>query len=453
MTKNTTEFICQSCGYKSPKWLGKCPSCSQWDSLTEESVISKKQGAHKSSKTATKPIELMKIEFEGARLFSSKIPEFDRVLGGGFTSNSTILVSGDPGIGKSTLLLQVMGRLATGKQNCLYITGEESPRQIKMRSERLGAQGESLLVFSETNCEAIVDAINEVKPDVITVDSIQTLYTQDLDSAPGSISQIRECASRLIQLAKEKNICIFFVGHVTKDHQIAGPMTLEHMVDTVIYFEGDLKSQYRILRATKNRFGTTNEIGIFEMVENGLKEVTDPSLIFLSETCEKSPGSIAMANMEGTRPILIEVQALCSASNYSVPTRISTGIDRNRILLLVAILEKRLGLNLTQQDIYINITGGFRVDERAGDLPCACAIVSSLLNKTMPRKTFLFGEIGLTGEIRGSRFPEKRLVEGTKLGFERCIMPIENLKNINNKTTGIEVIGIKSVDEIIDKIF
>jgi len=452
MVKHSTEYLCQACGYKTPKWMGKCPSCNGWDTFTKEEKVERK-GSSGSKREISSILPLSELPEISSHLISTKIPEFDRVLGGGFTKNSTILLSGDPGIGKSTLLLQVISLLSNEKRICLYATGEESPEQIKIRSERLKLDCGRLLVASETIVERIIAIMEEVKPEVLVIDSIQTIYTEELDSAFGGINQIRESAARLIEKAKENNVCIFFVGHVTKDGQIAGPMTLEHMVDTVIYFEGDSKSQYRILRAIKNRFGPTDEVGIFEMSERGLIEVSNPSRIFLSDTVEKTPGSIALACIEGTRPFLVEVQALCAKTNYGVPSRICTGVDRTRIMLLVAILEKKLGLNLSDQDIYVNITGGLKINERASDLPIACAIVSSFLNKTMSRKSFLFGELGLTGEIRGSRHPLKRITEGAKLGFERCFIPLENLKNLNNRDTKLEIIGVKSVDEILDKIF
>ncbi len=452
MPKISSEYVCQSCGYTSPKWLGRCPACSQWDSLIEETVRSKSKYS-KAKVSSQKALKLSEITNSSSILFSTGISELNRVLGGGFTPNSTVLISGDPGVGKSTLLLQTLSDLAANGQKALYITGEESLNQIKMRAGRITASPQDLYILSETNLESMENVLIEMKPSIVCLDSIQTASTSDIQSVAGSVNQIRECAARLIKIAKENDICIFFVGHVTKEGHIAGPMTLEHMVDTVIYFEGDTKSQYRILRAVKNRFGTTNEIGIFEMGSEGLKEVKNPSGIFLSNTCEKTPGSVAMANIEGTRPFLLEVQALCSNSNYSVPTRISTGIDRNRILLLIAILEKKLGLNLYNKDVYVNITGGVRINERAGDLPVASAIISSHKNSTMPKKSFIFGEIGLTGEIRGSKYAQKRILEGAKLGFERCILPQENLKNLKKKDYNLELVGIRFLDEIFSKVF
>ena len=327
------------------------------------------------------------------------------------------------------------------------------PTADKLRADRIGTKTPKLLVLPETNVERILEAMEETKPDVAVIDSIQTIYSDDIASPAGSVTQIREGASRLIQAAKEKDICIFFIGHVTKDGQIAGPMTLEHMVDTVIYFEGDPKSQYRILRAIKNRFGATNEIGIFEMLDDGLKEVSNPSQIFLNHASEKSSGSVVTANLEGSRPLLIEVQALCSPSTYSIPTRITTGIDRNRVMLLIAILEKRLGIVLSNQDIYVNVTGGFRINERAGDLAAASAVLSSYRDKVVQKGSFFFGEIGLTGEIRGSRHPLKRILEGEKLGMKRCVLPLDNLKSLAHKDSGIELIGIRSIEELADKIF
>ena len=449
--KTTTYFICAGCGFKSPKWLGKCPSCDKWDTFSE--TVEERKHPKKNKSVQGVPTPLGKIDKSLNRTIPSGIGELDRVLGGGFTSNSTVLISGDPGIGKSTLVLKLMSLLSAKGLTCLYVTGEESPEQIKTRAERISAYNEDLMILSDTDMGSVTNAIDEIKPDIVAIDSIQTLNNNDLNSSAGSITQVRDNSAVLIDMAKQNNMCMFFVGHITKEGQIAGPMTLEHMVDTVVYFEGDPKSQYRILRAIKNRFGTTNEIGIFEMTEKGLKEVPNPSQIFLGETCEKTPGSIAMANMEGTRPFLVEVQALCSSSTYSVPTRITTGIDRNRVLLLIAIIEKRLGFNLAGKDIYVNITGGFKIFERASDLPIVCAVASSYLNKIMPKKSFIFGEIGLTGEVRGSKFAINRIIEGQKLGFERCIMPKENLKNFSGRDIKIELTGVEYVDEIPDKVF
>lgn len=452
MARATTEYRCENCGYKSPKWLGRCPSCSSWDTMLEERIEKRSPGKRR-SKEALKPVKLRDIDKRDSQLIPSGISELDRVLGGGFTSNSTILISGDPGIGKSTLLLQALQTISGRGDICLYVTGEESPRQIKIRADRLKKNPEDLFILAETDIENICKAIEEISPSIITIDSIQTVQHPDIPSPPGSVNQIRECTAKLVEVAKEKDTCVFFVGHVTKDGSIAGPMTLEHMVDTVVYFEGEARSQYRILRSVKNRFGTTNEIGVFEMTQKGLEQVKNPSGIFLSQTCERSPGSIAMANMEGTRPFLIEVQALCSQSNYSVPTRIATGIDRNRTLLLIAIAEKKLGLKMSNQDVFINITGGVRINERAGDLPIMCAMISSLMNKTMPKKSFIFGEIGLTGEIRPSKMPALRIAEGEKLGFERCILPADNLSSVKLPHSKLELIGVQSVDEIMTKVF
>jgi DNA repair protein RadA/Sms len=452
MAKQTVEHVCQNCGYKTPKWLGKCPSCSQWDTMIQEVATQRKSQTSRFGSQLARPLK--EINISQYRLISTGISEFDRVLGGGFTSNSTILISGDPGIGKSTLLLQALNRLSAKSFKCLYVTGEESPNQIKMRAERIGNLSDSLYVLAETNLDRISSAFDEIMPSIAVIDSVQTIYSEETGSMPGTLSQIRETAFRLIELAKARNVTIFFIGHVTKEGLIAGPMSLEHMVDTVIYFEGDTKSQYRILRAIKNRFGATNEIGIFEMSDSGLKEIENPSQIFLPESTQAPcGGSVVLASMEGTRPFLVEVQALCTPSSYSVPTRISTGIDRTRVMLLVAILEKKLGVVLANQDIYVNVTGGFRINERAGDLAVAGAILSSFYNKKMPPKAFTFGELGLTGESRASLSPNNRISEGEKIGLTSCFLPTDNLKHLKGRDSKIELIGVKSIEDFADKLF
>lgn len=454
MAKVKTQFVCQSCGYRSPKWLGRCPDCDSWNSLVEERVIqtpeAKRQGWGLSVAQPPKPITEIEAG-EGERL-KTRIGEFDRVLGGGIVAGSIVLIGGDPGIGKSTLLLQVSDRLSREDQKVLYVSGEESPRQTKIRGERLGIRASSLLVLSETSLEAIFEELQKLKPSVLIVDSIQAVFTAELQSAPGSISQVRESSARLMQLAKGTGIPIFLIGHVTKEGAIAGPRVVEHMVDTVLYFEGGASHPYRILRAVKNRFGPTNEIGVFEMKESGLEEVLSPSEIFLSERPENVSGSVVVPSIEGTRPILVEIQALVSPSSLAVPRRTAIGVDYNRVALLVAVLEKRMGLKLYNQDIFLNVAGGIRVDEPAMDLGITASVASSLLDKPVPPKTALFGEVGLTGEVRGVSQAEVRVRESIKLGFGRCILPKTNRERMK-KIEAIQLKGVESLGEVMKVLF
>ncbi len=454
MAKVKTQFVCQSCGYRTPKWLGRCPDCDSWNSLVEEQVIespeTKRQGWGVSVAQPPKPIT--EIEAEERERLKSRIGEFDRALGGGIVPGSIVLIGGDPGIGKSTLLLQVSDRLSREGQKVLYVSGEESPRQTKIRGERLGIRASSLMVFSETSLEAIFKEVQELKPSVLIIDSIQAVFTSELQSAPGSISQVRESSARLMQLAKGTGIPIFLIGHVTKEGAIAGPRVVEHMVDTVLYFEGGTSHPYRILRAVKNRFGPTNEIGVFEMKESGLEEVLSPSEIFLSERPENVSGSVVVPSIEGTRPILVEIQALVSPSSLAVPRRTAIGVDYNRVALLVAVLEKRMGLKLYNQDIFLNVAGGIRVDEPAMDLGITISVASSLLDKPVPPQTVLFGEVGLTGEVRGVSRAEVRVRESIKLGFERCILPRTNRER-TKKVEAIQLKGVESLGEVVKVLF
>jgi DNA repair protein RadA/Sms len=454
MAKVKTQFICQSCGYRAPKWLGRCPDCDSWNSLVEEQVIespeAKRQGWGLSVAQPPKPITEIEAQ-EGERL-KTRIGEFDRVLGGGIVAGSIVLIGGDPGIGKSTLLLQVSDRLSQEGQKVLYVSGEESPRQTKIRGERLGIRASNLLVLSETSLEEIFKELQKLNPSVLMVDSIQAIFTSELQSAPGSISQVRESSARLMQLAKGTGIPIFLIGHVTKEGAIAGPRVVEHMVDTVLYFEGGASHPYRILRAVKNRFGPTNEIGVFEMKESGLEEVLSPSEIFLSERPENVSGSVVVPSIEGTRPILVEIQALVSPSSLAVPRRTAIGVDYNRVALLVAVLEKRMGLKLYNQDIFLNVTGGIRVDEPAMDLGITISVASSFLDKPVPPKTVLFGEVGLTGEVRGVGQAEVRVRESIKLGFERCILPKTNKERMK-KVEAIQLKGVESLGEVVKLLF
>jgi DNA repair protein RadA/Sms len=436
MAKARIVYACQSCGYQSPKWLGRCPDCNQWNSLVEEK---QERASHPrgelslGSREDPSPIHEINIAEEGRAL--TGIDEFDRVLGGGLVPGSVILIGGDPGIGKSTLLLQAFAAISQQGLTCLYVSGEESQRQIKLRAERLGIAAPNLLILSETSLERILDHVKKIKPAVLVIDSIQTIFTSTLPSAPGSIAQVRESSGSVIVLAKKTGLTTFLIGHVTKDGAIAGPRVLEHMVDTVLYFEGERGHSFRILRAVKNRFGSTNEIGVFEMKEAGLKEVTNPSEIFLMERPLEVPGSAVVCSMEGTRPILVELQALVSRSFLAVPRRTTIGVDHNRVALLVAVLEKKMGAKLFDQDIFVNVAGGVHVDEPAVDLGVIAAVASSHKEKIIDPKTVFFGEVGLAGEIRGISQAEARVKEAGKLGFERCILPASNssqLAHINH---------------------
>jgi len=449
MARQKTFFTCQQCGCQSPKWLGKCPDCNQWNTLVEEQ--SQPQQGGRALPTPGKPQKMAEITSTAEDRVSCGIAEFDRTLGGGLVPGSLILVGGDPGIGKSTLLLQAIDKLAQ-KGTALYVTAEESTRQVKLRGERLGATAENLYLLAETSLEQIRKRITELKPDYLVIDSIQTIFTNSIESAPGSVSQVRECAGQLMLVAKGEGIPTFLVGHVTKDGSIAGPRVLEHMVDTVLYFEGDPGHPYRILRAVKNRFGSTNEIGVFEMCESGLREVANPSELFLSERPEKNAGSVVVPAMEGTRPILIELQALVSTSSFGTPQRTAIGIDHKRMALLIAILDKKVELQLAGQDIFVNVAGGVRLDEPALDLATIAALASSHLNRAVEAQTVIFGEVGLTGEVRAVSQPELRIKEAARLGFNRCILPQGSLKNIK-PPKGMTLVGIRHARELLDLVF
>ncbi len=454
MAKVKTQFVCQSCGYRSPKWLGRCPDCATWNSLVEEQIVAipetKTRGWGISADQP--PMPITEIEAEESDRVKTRIEEFDRVLGGGIVAGSMVLIGGDPGIGKSTLLLQVSDRLSREGLKVLYASGEESPRQTRIRGERLGIHAANLLVLSETSLGEILSETEKLKPAVLVVDSIQAVFTPELQSAPGSISQVRESSARLMQMAKGTGIPIFLIGHVTKEGAIAGPRVVEHMVDTVLYFEGGGSNPYRILRAVKNRFGPTNEIGVFEMKESGLEEVLSPSEIFLSERPENVSGSVVVPSMEGTRPILVEIQALVTSSSLAVPRRTAIGVDYNRVALLMAVLEKKMGLKLYNQDIFLNVAGGIKVDEPAMDLGITISVASSFLDKTVHPKTVVFGEVGLAGEVRGINQAELRVRESVKLGFDRCILPETN--RVRMKRGGsIQLKGVGSLREVIQLLF
>ncbi|BBH23967.1 DNA repair protein RadA [Paenibacillus baekrokdamisoli] len=454
MAKVKIKFACTECGTETPKWLGKCPGCGSWNTMVEEKeTVVKTQGMGSSIiQTKEKPLPIIHIESGQEQRIETTLLELNRVLGGGIVPGSLILVGGDPGIGKSTLLLQTSHALASKALTVLYISGEESVRQTRLRADRLGALTDKLYVLCETNMEQINEAIESVQPDFLVIDSIQTVYDPNVQSAPGSVSQVRECTAHFMRVAKIKGIATVLVGHVTKEGAIAGPRMLEHMVDCVLYFEGERHHSYRLLRAVKNRFGSTNEIGIFEMVEDGLREVTNPSELFLSERPLGVSGSTVVASMEGTRPVLVELQALVTTTNFPSPRRMSTGIDHNRMALIIAVLEKRMGMFLQTQDAYLNVAGGIKLDEPAVDLAAAVSIASSFRDApTRPFDVF-FGEIGLTGEVRAVSRAEQRVKEAQKLGFKRVIMPVKSLKGWT-PPAGIEIIGVETVAEALAAAF
>jgi DNA repair protein RadA/Sms len=453
--KSKTAFICQACGYESPKWLGKCPDCGQWDSFAEEAEAASAGGPARAMSRPgqrARPIPIDAVELADEARVSTQIQEFDRVLGGGLVNGTLVLIGGDPGIGKSTLMLQALHGLARGGHRVLYVSGEESIRQIRLRSRRLNAVDANLLVVAEVDMDTIMGMIEAEKPDVLVVDSIQTMYNPELSSAPGSVTQVRESAVRLMLMAKRTGVPTFIVGHVTKEGAIAGPRLLEHMVDTVLYFEGDRSHVFRILRAVKNRFGSTNEIGVFEMREGGLAEVPNPSAVFLSERPDGAPGSVVTACMEGTRPILVELQALASSTNFGTPRRTILGLDPNRVALLVAVLEKRLGMHLMGHDIFMNVAGGVKVHEPAVDLAVIAAVASSFTDRPVPQDTIVMGEVGLTGEVRAVSHLETRVLETQKMGFTRALVPRGNLERLKN-IPDIQVVGIRTVDQAVETLF
>lgn len=441
--KQKTIFTCQKCGSQSPKWLGKCPDCGSWNSMAEEVAV--KAGAGLSVGERSRPIPICDVPAQSEARVETGIGELDRVLGGGIVPGSLVLIGGDPGIGKSTLLLQAMHNLAAGKEKVLYVSGEESASQTRLRGERLGASHRNLLILAENSLEAILTHAAALTPRAMVVDSIQTVWTSSLESAPGSVSQVRESAGKLMMLAKGSGIPVFIVGHVTKDGAIAGPRVLEHLVDTVLYFEGDGSHPFRILRAVKNRFGSTNEIGVFEMKQEGLRCVANPSELFLSERPLDVSGSVVTASLEGTRPLLVELQALVTQTSFGVPRRTTIGVDHNRLALLVAVLEKKVGLHLAGQDIFLNAAGGVRLNEPAVDLAMIMAVASSHLDKAIPSHTVVLGEVGLAGEVRAITQPEQRIAEAEKLGFKTCILPAGNVKRL--KKGKISLNGVGSVEE------
>jgi DNA repair protein RadA/Sms len=448
MAKTKTHFVCQSCGYQMPKWLGRCPGCQEWNTFVEERIIEEKEPQRDllGLESSAIPVPLTEITGEEKERLTIGMGEFDRVLGGGIVLGSLVLVGGDPGIGKSTLLLQAMNQLASSGASVLYVSGEESLQQTKMRANRLGVASAHLFVVSETSLEKILQDIQSLRPSAVVVDSIQTIYSSDLPSTPGSIGQVREASSRLLYLAKHLGIPIFLIGHVTKEGFIAGPKVLEHMVDTVLYIEGDANQAFRILRAVKNRFGSTNEIGVFEMKDSGLVEVANPSEYFLSERVQHASGSVVMPCIEGSRPILIELQALVVPTHFGAPRRTAQGVDGSRISLMAAVMEKRLGLPLLSHDIFVNIAGGMKVEEPGVDLGIIASIASSFRDKLIDPETVVFGEVGLGGEVRGISQPEVRVKESSRLGFKRCLLPKQNQDKMKG-IKGIELIGVRTIQE------
>ncbi|WP_122643503.1 DNA repair protein RadA [Luxibacter massiliensis] len=442
-------FFCQNCGHEESKWLGQCPACKEWNSFVEEKISTAKSITAKSSRDV-EVVTLSEVNADDHARILTGIGELDRVLGGGIVPGSLVLVGGDPGIGKSTLLLQVCQSLSRDRR-LLYISGEESLAQIKLRANRMGEFKENLKLLCETNLEMIRTVIENQKPELVIIDSIQTMYSEDVASAPGSVSQVRESTNIFMQLAKGLGISIFIVGHVTKEGTVAGPRVLEHMVDTVLYFEGDRHASYRILRGVKNRFGSTNEIGVFEMRQSGLAEVENPSEYMLSGKPENASGSVVACSLEGTRPILIEIQALVCQSNFGMPRRTAAGTDYNRVNLLMAVLEKRIGLPFSNYDAYVNIAGGIKMNEPAIDLGIVLALVSSYKNRPIDEKLLVFGEVGLSGEVRAVSMPEQRAAEARKLGFETCVVPAVS-KDMVKDIKGIKVIGVKTINDAMNLI-
>ncbi|MDZ7289093.1 MAG: DNA repair protein RadA [candidate division KSB1 bacterium] len=449
--KSSVEYVCQTCGHKSPRWIGRCPECGGWNTFVEEKVAPEpKRGGVKVTEKS-KPLPLAEIAHEENERLRCSSQEFNRVLGGGVVPGSLILIGGDPGIGKSTLMLQEAAALARADFYVLYVTGEESARQTKMRAQRLGIDSHYLFILAETNLEIILDEAEKLQPKLMIVDSIQTMYRSDFESPPGSISQVRECALAFLNLAKQRSVPIFLIGHVTKEGYLAGPKALEHMVDTLLQFEGDRDHFFRILRSVKNRFGSTREIGVFEMYEQGLREVSNPSEIFLAQRKEDISGSVVVCTMEGSRPILVEVQALLTPSSYGLPQRTANGIDIRRLALLLAVIEKRVGLRVSTFDVFVNVAGGVRLEEPAADLGVVAAVASSLKNAVVDPQAVVIGEVGLGGEIRAVPQIDKRLTEAAKLGFKHAIIPKLATKGLQ-KPTGMEVVTVEKVEEALDRL-
>ena len=453
--KNSTIFFCQNCGYESSKWMGQCPGCKEWNTFVEEVVSTaslKNTGKGVSLSGRATVTALSEVAIQEEDKLKTGIEELDRVLGGGIVQGSLTLVGGDPGIGKSTLLLQTCRMLAEAEHKVLYISGEESQVQIKMRADRIGSFKKNMLLLCETNLDVIAEVIRREMPKVVVIDSIQTMYNENVSAAPGSVSQVREATATLLQLAKGLNVSVFIVGHVTKEGTVAGPRVLEHMVDTVLYFEGDRHASYRVLRGVKNRFGSTNEIGVFEMREEGLVQVQNPSEYMLEGRPRNASGSVVACSLEGTRPLLLEIQALVCHSNFGIPRRQTTGTDFNRVNLLMAVLEKRLGVQLSGCDAYVNLTGGMKIAEPAIDLAIVLAILSSFKNIALSPKLIAFGEVGLSGEVRSVSMAMQRVAEAAKLGFDTCILPKVCLKNVKD-VDGIRLIGVDNIQDVMEHLF
>jgi DNA repair protein RadA/Sms len=451
MAKDKIVFRCQECGYESINWMGKCPDCGKWNTLVEEKIAAPAKHKDRARQDAGTPVVLADIKSIEAERISTGSGEFDRIVGGGIVPGSLVLVGGAPGIGKSTLLLQV-ARTLSSKGVMLYISGEESPQQIKLRAERLGVKSDKLYLVSETNLQNVRQYVQDLKPQFMVIDSIQTMYDPDLPSAPGSVGQVRECTLQLLNMAKGLTIATFICGHVTKVGELAGPRVLEHMVDTVLYFEGDTQHNYRILRAVKNRFGSTNEIGIFSMQEKGLAEVLNPSQVLLSERVSDASGTVVVVSLEGTRPLLVELQCLVSSTYLPVARRQVQGIDYNRVQLLLAVLEKRLGLHLGSQDVFVNVVGGLEIDEPASDLGLVCAVASAFRNIPIDPLAVVMGEVGLSGEIRAINFAKERVQEAGKLGFKRAVVPFGNQKELHDLQGKIDIIAVKTIKEAVDAV-
>ncbi|MBN1154208.1 DNA repair protein RadA [candidate division KSB1 bacterium] len=451
-SKERVHYVCQSCGYESPRWLGRCTECGEWNTMIEQKVTPTKHKSTVIHASTALPQPLNDVSFSNQERIPTQSTEFNRVLGGGLVPGSVVLIGGDPGIGKSTLLLQEGIKISSPECTVLYVSGEESPSQIKMRANRLGLDASHLYLASETNVQTILDYIEKLNPNITIIDSIQTIYSTELESAPGTVSQVRECGYQLITISKRNQMPLVLIGHVTKEGAIAGPKVLEHMVDALLFFEGDRDQVYRILRTVKNRFGSTNEIGVFEMNENGLTEVSNPSQMFLSHRNEAIPGSVVICTMEGTRPLLLEIQALVTPTSYGYPQRSSTGIDLKRLAMLLAVIEKRLGFRVGTHDVFINAVGGIRIDETAVDLGIVMAIISSIKNEVIDNKTVIIGEVGLGGEVRAVPRIEKRIHESQKLGFKTIVIPWANQKNIK-VMEGIKVPTVNKISDSMELIF
>jgi DNA repair protein RadA/Sms len=449
--KDHSKFVCQNCGYESPGWLGKCPECGTWNSFLEETVRLKDPKPARSGKGATRPVSVSDLEETVEKRLITGISEFDRVLGGGAVIGSIILIGGSPGMGKSTLLLQASGKIASTGKKVLYVSGEESLHQIKMRAERLSVKSPAVFLLSETDVDAVAETLEAENPDLAVVDSVQTMATSLVDGLPGNVSQVRYCGQVLTQKAKSLGIPVFLVGHVTKDGTLAGPRVLEHLVDGLLLFEGDEQHQYRILRSVKNRFGSTNEVGLFEMTESGMAEILNPSEQLLSERNDEASGTAVFVSLEGMRPLMVEVQALVSPTSYGLPQRTATGFDQKRLSMLLAVLEKRLGLKMGTQDVFVNAAGGMKLAEPAADLAVIAAVASSYRDRPVPPKTAVIGEIGLTGEVRGVSQLDRRIAEAVRMGFSQCIVPRASARGVS-KDDGMAVIGVGTVREAVDRL-